>query len=92
MGMLHYNVVLHPAILPFIPVFLLIWGISFFFLFPKQKIEGFLCDLMWETTLPMIFPEAVILPSPMEWEHGSGKQDLQWSVSSPSSLSNYFFL
>lgn len=33
-----------------------------------------------------------ILPSPMEWESGLAKWDFQWSVSNPSSPSNYFFL
>lgn len=44
--LLHCNLALSPAMLPFIPVLLLVWGI-FFSLFWNKKIKGFLCGLMW---------------------------------------------
>lgn len=93
MGMpLHRNLVLHPATLPFIPLFLLVWVISFFFHFSKQeKKRDFLCDLMWEKPYQWSSQRPSILPSLMEWENGLAKWDFQWSVSNPSSLSNYFF-
>lgn len=45
--LLHHNPALPPAMLPFIPVLLVVWGIFFFSLFWNKKIKGFLCGLMW---------------------------------------------
>lgn len=91
----HHNLVLHPTTLPFIPLFLLVWGI--FFSFPSQnkekknKRKDFLSDLMWEKPYQWSSQRLAVLPSLMEWENGLAKWDFQWSVSNPSSLSNYFF-
>lgn len=95
MGMLlHCNLALHPATLPFIPVFLLVWGNFFLFCFhfPKQKNQKVSC-VIWCGKQPYQWSShrLAVLPSPMEWESGLAKWDFQWSVSNPSSLSNYFF-
>lgn len=92
MGMLlHCNSALHPATLTFIPLFLLIWGYFFLSLAPHTPPPKKKEKKRFPQNPPMIFPEACVLPSPMEWESGLAKQDFQWSVSNPSSLSNYFF-
>lgn len=46
---------------------------------------------MWEKPYQWSSQRLAILPSLTEWENGLAKWDFQWSVSNPSSLSNYFF-
>lgn len=46
---------------------------------------------MWEKPYQWSSQRSAVLLSLTEWENGLAKWDFQWSVSNPSSLSNYFF-